>query len=624
MKIQGEKFVREAQFERGAVDPEARTAVLAFSSDTPIERGYYREILDHSPKAVRLDRLRAGGAVLMDHDWRDQVGVVESVEIGADRKGRAVVRFGKGARASEIFQDVQDGIRRNVSFGYWIHEHTERKASDGALEITATDWEPYEVSMVAVPADVRVGVGRSANVPDTTPSQEKTTMTTETPAPEAPTTQNRAAPVDVAAIEREARTRELKRITDLENMGQQFAKFGGPELARAAIAEGKTVGDLQAQILERVKAQKPPSADIGLTDKEAESFSFLRALHALANPGDRKAQEAAAFERVCSEAAGRRLGKSPQGILVPTDVQRAAVKGLQRDLLVGTPTAGGNTVSTDLLAANFIDVLRNRLAVAVMGATYLPGLVGNIAIPRQTGASTAYWVAENGAPTESQQAFDQVTMSPKTVGAYTDIARKLLLQSSIAVEAFVRNDLAQVLALAIDLAAINGSGASNQPRGVLQTAGIGSVAGGTNGLAPTWDHMIDLETQVATANADMGTLGYLTNAKARGKLKRTQKFASTNGDPIWERDSTMNGYRAMASNQVPSNLVKGSSGAVCSAIAFGNWADLLIGLWGGLDLTVDPYTGSTAGTVRVVALQDVDVAVRRAESFSAMLDALTV
>ena len=148
---------------------------------------------------------------------------------------------------------------------------------------------------------------------------------------------------------------------------------------------------------------------------------------------------------------------------------------------------------------------------------------------------------------------------------------------SIDVESFVRNDLATVLALAIDLAAINGSGSNNQPTGILNTSGIGSVAGGTNGLAPAWSHLVDLESAVSIANADVGTLGYLTNAKVRGKLKQTSKVSGQNGF-IWEAGNTpVNGYMAGVSNQVPSNLTKGSSSGVCSAILFGNFADLIIG-----------------------------------------------
>jgi HK97 family phage major capsid protein len=251
----------------------------------------------------------------------------------------------------------------------------------------------------------------------------------------------------------------------------------------------------------------------------------------------------------------------------------------------------------------------------------LTGLQGNVAIPRQTGAGTAYWVAESSAPTESQQAFDQVTMSPKTVGAFTDISRKLLAQSSLDVEALVQQDLATVLGLAIQQAAINGTGASNQPSGLL-TLITPSVAGGTDGLAPTWAHIVELESDVSVANADIGTLSYLTNAKVRGKLKGTSKVSGQNGF-VWEGgDTPLNGYRAAVTNGVPSNLTKGT-GTNLSAIIYGNFADLLIGMWGTLDLMVDPYSLSTSGTVRVVALQDVDVAVRHAESFATMVDAIT-
>jgi HK97 family phage major capsid protein len=295
----------------------------------------------------------------------------------------------------------------------------------------------------------------------------------------------------------------------------------------------------------------------------------------------------------------------------------------QRDLLVGTPTAGGNLVATELLASSFIDILVNQMKVMGMGATMLTDLQGNIAIPRATAGSVGYWVAENIPSTESQQAFDQVALTPKTAGAFVDYSRRLLLQSSIAVEAFVRMDIARSIALMIDLAAIMGTGASNQPRGLLNTAGIGSVAGGVNGAAPTWDNMVDLESAVANANADTGSMGYLTNTRVRGRLKRTQKFTGTNGQEIWQ-NGAINGYRAEVSNQVPSNLTKGTSNGVCSAILFGNWRDLIIGMWGGLDIMLDPYTGATAGTKRVIALQDVDVNVRYPVSFAAMQDALTV
>ncbi len=598
----GSKVERALQFERAAVNEESRTVELAFASEQPYERWWGVEILDLGPQSVRLGRLTSGGPLLMDHDSRDHIGVIESVQIGADRVGRAVVRFGKSARAEEVFQDVKDGIRRNVSVGYMIHKAQLVETNDDTDTYRVTDWEPFEVSLVSVPADASVGVGRSAD--DVSPIQ---VITKEQPT---------MSDINVDQIRADAVKDAQKRVSEIIAIGEQFKAHGADKIAAECLREGKSVEETRSAILAHIGSKPLPTADIGMTKEEARKFSFLRAINALANPGDRKAQELAAFEREASDAVAAKMGRAAQGFFVPVEVQ-------QRDLLVGTATAGGHTVATNVLAANFIELLRNKLAVAGLGAQFLSGLVGNIAIPRQTAGATAYWVAENGAPTESQQAFDQVTMSPKTVGAYTDISRKLLLQSSIDVEGFVRNDLATVLALAIDLAAINGSGASNQPTGVLNTSGIGSVAGGTNGLAPTWAHIVDLETQVAVANADIGTLGYLTNAKARGKLKGTSKVSGQNGFVWDDGDMPLNGYRAGVSNQVPSNLTKGTSSGVCSAILFANWADLIIGQWGSLDLMVDPYTGSTAGTVRVVALQDVDIAVRHAESFAAMKDALT-
>jgi HK97 family phage major capsid protein len=135
-----------------------------------------------------------------------------------------------------------------------------------------------------------------------------------------------------------------------------------------------------------------------------------------------------------------------------------------------------------------------------------------------------------------------------------------------------------------------------------------------------------METEVAIDNADVGNIGYLTNAKVRGKLKTTEK-ASTTGMFIWQDGAdnlgSLNGYRAGVSNQVRSDLTKGSSSGICSAIFYGNWADLIIGQWSGIDLLVDPYTGGTAGTVRVIGLQDVDIAVRQPSSFCYLADALT-
>lgn len=614
-KITSGTLYRSAQVQRDHIDEEKRTVELAFSSEEPVERWGVEEILDHDPKSIRLGRLKNSGPVLVDHDGRDHVGVIESVSIDSDRRGRAVVRFGRSARAEEIFQDVVDGIRSSVSVGYRILKAVLEETGEGMRDIyRVTDWEPIEVSMVSVPADASVGVGRSnddqfefsVEIPH---NQEQRTMPEEIKIP---------APVDTVAIESAARKAEQSRTRQILDLA---GKHNKAELGRQFIDNGQSVEDFQRALLDSmgVRLVEAEAPEIGLGEREAGNFSFMRAINYLANPNDKKAREAAAFEIECSQAASDKMGRAAKGLIVPVDV-------LKRDLNVTTGSAGGDFVATDLMSGSFIDMLRNRAVLMQPGmATILNDLNGNIAIPRQTGGATGYWLAEGGAPTESQQAIDQVAMSPKTVGAYTELTRLFMRQSSISAEQFVRGDLARVLALMIDLAGINGSGASNQPRGILNVVGIGDVAGGTNGLAPTWDHIVDLESAVAVDNADVGNLRYLTNAKVRGKLKKTMVDAGS-GERVWDirsPASPLNGYATEVTNQVPSDLVKGSSGAVCSGIIYGNFADLIIGMWGGLDINVNPYALDTSGGLRVTALQDVDIAVRHAESFAAMQDALT-
>lgn len=624
--IQSKPLQREAFFNRDFINEENRTVELAFSSEEPVERGFGIEILDHASTSIRLGRLENGAPVLVDHDRRDHVGVIESVSIDKDRRGRAVVRFGRSERATEIFNDVVDGIRSKVSVGYRIFNGVLEEQSDEKGDTyRINDWEPYEITVTSIGADDSVGVNRSLDSDENNELiiSEVRTM----PDPQTAPAENKPAEVDTKAIRSagitEGGNQERSRVNEILTIGE---KYGMGDLARTFVNDGKSVDAMREAALERFGGAAPVEAEapeIGLSEREMEQFSFVRAMNALANPRDHKAQESASFEIECSRAAGERMKKDVQGIMVPADILKRSLVDMKRDLNVATATAGGNVVSTDLLSASFIELLRNKAMMMQPGmATLMTDLNGNLAIPRQSGGATSYWVAESGAPAESEATFDQVTLSPNTIGAFTDFSRKLLLQSSIDVEAFVRGDLARTLALGIDAAAINGDGTGNQPVGILNTTGIGDVAGGANGLAAAWSHIVDLETAVAIDNADIGSLRYLTNAKVRGKLKQTEKAAST-AQFIMAEGGELNGYEAMITNQVPSNLVKGASGAVCSASIFGNFADLLIGMWGGLDLTVDPYSNSTSGTVRVVALQDIDLAVRHAESFAAMQDILT-
>lgn len=615
--LQDGKAVRSLQFERNTIIEEARTVVLAFASETPVERWWGIEILDCTASAMRQGRLRAGANLLCDHNTRDVVGVVESVEIGTDKVCRAVVRFGKSVRAEEVWQDVKDGIRQNVSVGYLIHRAVLAEERDGLETYRVTDWEPYEISLESVPADFSVGVGRS--MPTSAAVNQAPLAATANPTSTSPDKEIRAMPQEAtpSATVPAQPVQAAQRNHAAEISALAASIPGGAELAMSAIQRGQTVEEFQADAIRHLSSKPKPTADIGLTEKETRKFSLVRALNALANPEDSDARKAAGFEFEASRAAAQKVGKQARGFMVPMDVMRAS------DMVVGTPAKGGNLVATELLTGSFIDILRNAMVLDRLGVVMLSGLVGDIAVPKQTGANTTYWLAEDGKPSSGGITIGQVPLSPKTVGAKTSLSRRLLLQSSMDVELMARRDMAIAIGLAIQQAAINGLGSNNQPKGILGGhIATPTVVGGVDGAAPTWEHIVALETAVSVANADVGTLGYLTNAKVRGKLKTTSKVSGQNGF-IWENgDTPLNGYQVAVTNAVPSNLVKGAADA-CSAAIYGNWADMVIGMWGALDIMVNPYAESDSGAVVINALQDVDIAVRNTESFATFADILT-
>ena len=576
-----EVATRAMEMDASPIKEDERRVNMALSSEEPVERSFGTEVLEHSEEAIDLSFLRSGRApLLLDHNPEKQVGIIESVDLdGSARRLRATVRFGKNGLAREAFDDVVDGIRANVSIGYAINK-MERQGTD---KYVAKSWRVLEASLVSIPADVSVGVGRSSDAssePVTVTVKEETPMTNE---------------VDVAAIELEARKAAQKDAAQIVELG---ARHNQSEMAKRAIAEGRSVAEFRGELLDVIGSERAlESQDIGMTEKELKKFSLVRAIHALANPTDRRAQEAAAFEFECSEAAAAEFGRAAQGIMLPTDVMRT----WKRDL---NSADEADLFGEDYRGADFIDVLRNASSVMQAGARTLNGLSGDVRIPKKTAAASASWIAsEGGAATESEMTVGNIAMTPKTLGAFTDVTRQLMIQSSMDVEALIRDDLATAIALAIDLAGLEGSGSSGQPTGILNTSGINSV---TNFAAanPTFAEVVTLETSLAEDNALMGNLAYILPASMYGALKTTEKASGT-AQFVVEPGGTINGYRSIVSNQ-------GTAGN----LYFGNFSDLLVGFFGGLDLVVDPYTASTTGTVRVVALQSMDVAVRHAVSFA--------
>jgi len=568
------------------IDEEKRTVRIAVSSEEPVERSFGKEILDHSARSVDLDFARSGRMpLLLDHDPRQQIGVVENVELdGSARRLRATVRFGRNGLAKEVFADVMDGIRSNISVGYAVNA-MDREGKDS---YRVNSWSPMEVSVVSIPADRTVGVGRAA---ETSPAKP----VTETPTMERKMTEE--VKIDMEAVKAEAARTAAKETAEIYRLA---AKHNKRDMADEALRDGTSLAEFRGKLLDVIGSKPLDDSNIGLTKKEVRQFSLMNAVRAMANPSDRKAQEAAAFEFEAAAEAARRDGIDPQGLYIPSDVQRSW-KLSKRDLNTSDDSA---MVAEAYRGGDFIDVLRNASSVMAAGATMLTGLKGDVKIPRKSAASTAGWISsEGGAAAESEPTFGQVTMSPKTLGAFTDITRLMMMQSSLDIEALIRNDLATGLALAIDNGGLQGSGSAGQPTGIKNTSGINAPTAFA-GVNPTYAEVVAMETAVAEDNALLGNLAYILPASMYGALKTTAKDSGS-GQFVVEPGGTINGYRAIVSNQV-----------TAGDLYFGNFADLLIGMYGGLDITVDPYTASTSGTVRIVALQTCDVAVRHAVSFA--------
>ena len=573
---------------------EDRTAELSFSSEVEYERmPNFFEVLSHEPNAVNLERLNSGANLLFNHDSDKPLGVISSAKIGADRKGRAVVRFSKSDPfANQIWKDVQDGILRNVSVGYRIDE-IQRKGTraDGGEVYVASRWTPHEISVVTIPADYSVGINRSMKVEETENkinSNQKITIMSDTTKP------------DAIAVERD-------RVRTILSAGKEY---NSAELANEYVASGKSVEEFRSALLEVVNKRNQKVVDstkpIGMSEKEIRNFSMVKLLRALSEPSNSKAREEARFELEMCQVAGNQQQRAVKGTVIPSDVLSHP---LSRGDIVsigggqGYTNNAGATVATNLLTSSFIDLLRSR-TTALQLATQLGGLVGSVDIPKQVSGTAGYWIGEDESATLQDVQFGLTELRNKTVASKSEITHKLLMQSSIDVEALVRADLAKGLAQTIDTAFFYGVSSASTPRGIKNVSGINSFAWA--GAEPTYAELIRMETEVEQNNIDSATACYVMNAKMRGYLKGAKKFATSGADStIWEQGNTVNGYRTEVTNQINDG-----------DIFFADWSSAIVGLWGNLEISVDPYSGSDRGRLKIVAMQDVDFAVRYNKAFT--------
>ena len=596
---------RDFEFDRNKIDEEKRTVTIGVSSEEPVQRRFGFEVLGHKEDEIDMDFMASGRSpLLLDHDASKQIGVVEEFAIDPENKRTvARVRFSKNRMADEVFEDVKDGIRQNISVGYQVNSmQKEDEEREGVPVYRVNSWSPLEVSAVSVPADQSrlVGFARSKETPKITINSNKDKIMENV--------ENNTPEVNPEELRKQF-AQEAKQISDL---GQQHGQAG---LAKDAIAKGMRLNEFQNELLKALES-KPldlPS-DVDMKTEEKREYSLLKAIQESANGN------LTGLEREVSDEIAHRTGKAARGFYMPTNIGFG-----KRDQTVGSNSGGGFLKGTDHLANEFIEAVYAKLVIGQAGARTLQGLKGDVAIPKLSASVTnSAFVAENAAPSEGAATFAQVTMSPKTLAAFIDVSRKLMLQSDPSVEAVLREDIINTFARKIDEVAIEG-GASNHPSGIIASVSNNIVGLGSNGAAIAYTNIVELIKAVEEDNAirNDATTKFLGNSKVTAKLRTTAKQSSgVEGNFILEPNNTMLGYDYLSSSLVPSDLTKGS-GSNLSALIFGDFSHVLLGYYSGVDVVVDPYTGSSAGTTRLAFFQDMDVAIRDENAFAVIKDIVT-
>ena len=573
---------RESVIEVREEEGKAPVVRMSVSSETPVLTyvrmgdDYIRayEILDHNESSI--DRSRCSDAlVIQDTHYGDQIGLIRAPII-SDKKLGGIVEFCAGERAKEIGLDAANGLRKNTSVGYRCdpEKYVVEGQKDGYPVVRSLSWCPHEASFVNVPADTSVGVGRALE--------------------ETQTPQNEG---------------EGKRIMTPKEMAELFkraALFGiEADAVQALIDKDQGRAELDALIVERQASQitelrKPKKEDptqnqrnqvvtatpkTDVPEKEMRKYSVVNVIRSLT--GDRVD---IGREREISDQLGKERNRAARGIIIPH-----AVLGQRAFTVAGTY---GATVATNHMPSEFIDLLRTRSILGGLGVRFLPGLVGNVAIPKMTAGATGYWVTEASAITGSAPTLGQVTGTPHTAGVMVDISRLLLNQSTPAAEMITRDELIERLARTIQIAVFAGTGHDGQPSAITTASGINNplVTQGT----PTMSEILGFPGAIFADSAAGATMKWAMTAEVWAKLAATA--TNGNGSPLLLDPVTgkMLGYAYEQSEDLPAN-----------SLWFGDWSTVNVGVWGnGVDLNVDDKTLSSSGGLRLVALQDVDVMVR--------------
>lgn len=382
------------------------------------------------------------------------------------------------------------------------------------------------------------------------------------------------------------------------------------EEMRSMAATAKPVGEQPGEANNR-RAAKPSKTP---EEKVAEKYSITRHIRLHMNGEKLNGLEAEMEQEAIKEQRDAGVSGSPGALKIPSILVGAD----KRDMVAGTDNVGGYAIETEL--REMIPYLYPKLKTQDLGARVLTGLVGDVTFPTMATASVASWAAENASAAETNPTLGLKTLTPKRLTAKSHVSGQLLHQTNPSIDAMLAGDLRQAIGTAVDAAVIAGSGTSNQPTGIMNLAGVTTVALGANGLAPTRAAALAMIGGVEDNNADVGKLGWLTTPGVR-RTYQDIKTDTGSGIFVWNQDTPNQfmGYRAEVSTQVPSNLTKGS-GTDLHGMVFGNWDDFVIGNWAGIELIIDQYSLAGDNLVRLIIHAWYDMFARHDKSFSVMKD----
>lgn len=422
--------------------------------------------------------------------------------------------------------------------------------------------------------------------------------------------------------ERSAISSKIDGLSNVENLNDAQKS----ELRSLVDSEAKLTSEIELALeMEKRNATLAGGSVSNSEKRESEKFSFGKLVRELAEGRGDESKITGLEKELVQESAKekRELGSNGSGLYLSNRFMTVE----KRTMSTGTSTAGGNFIATEKIP--FFDALYAKTVLEQLGAVKLTGLSANADLTGFSAGVTAGWATEVANAAEGDPTTASRSITPKRLTAYVDLSKQLLIQDNYSIEAYTQESFMKAFAVAIEAAAINGSGSSGQPLGLLGTSGIGSVAIGTNGGAPTLAKILELIQVVESANAGMNGK-FLVNPKVVAKLKQTAIDAGSGamvmsyGPYFGGINEQIDGKPVFSTSNVPSNLTKGTTSGTCSAIIYGDFENLVVGQYGGIDLVVDTMSQAIGGKTRIVMNQYVGVAVKQPAAFAAILDATTV